>query len=72
MHTYAGTRRNYRVVGLTPRNTVTTQADGKPPDDSGETPSEAMVPWLTPREKAILRRGLTRGGKDRRRPCGIK
>ena len=72
MWMYAGTKRNYRVVGLTAHNTVITQVDGKPPQDSGESPSEAMVPWLRPGEKAILRRGLTRNGRDRKQPCGIK
>ena len=64
----APVRRNYRITGLTPRNTVIVQIHGQPPHDSHETPSELIVPWLSRREKGILRRGLTASGRDRARP----
>lgn len=63
-----GVERNYRIVGLTEHNTALVQIDGCPPHDSHEGPSEVWVSWLSPREKSILRRGMTRGGRDRRRP----
>ncbi len=59
--------RNWRIVGLTPRNTVLREVNGKT-EDSGETPSEWGLQGMTPEECAILRRGLTRSGQDRRTP----
>ncbi len=67
-----GTTRNYRIRGLTEHVTVITQVEGRPAEDSGEKPSEWMangcfVAWITPRERRILRRGITRRGRDRQR-----
>lgn len=66
---HAGTERNWKIVGLTHYNTVIVHTDGDDrPHDSHERPSEWFIDYLTPKEKRILRRGLTKGGKDRRRP----
>jgi hypothetical protein len=68
-----GTERNYRIVGLTPHNTVITQQEGKKPEDSGESPSEwygngSFVSWIDKAERGILRRGITASGRDRETP----
>jgi hypothetical protein len=73
MFEHNGTKRNYRIVGLTPHNTVITQVEGKNPEDSGEKSSEWMahrvfVPWITKRERGILRKGVTVNGRDRKEP----
>jgi hypothetical protein len=67
---YAGTKRNWRVVGLTPDNMVEVHTEGDTdPHNSFERPSEFWgLTYLMPRENRILRRGLTASGKDRREP----
>lgn len=68
--THNGTMRNWVVVGLTERNTVIIHTDGdKKPHDSNEKPSEFWgLGYLTRRENAILRRGMTATHRDRQHP----
>lgn len=70
--THAGTRRNYRVVGLTARNTVVCESDVHGGAyDSHEPPSNFYgMPHYTPAENRILRRGITPAGRDRAAPVG--
>ncbi len=62
-----GRERNWRIIGLTSRNTVKIETENGI-HDSYEKPSEFGMGGLPPKEKAILRRGLTRSGTDRSRP----
>ncbi len=72
--------RNYEIVGLGRRggrHTVIISVDGEDPRDTGTTPKEwigstrmledgEVYDYLLGTEKRILRRGLTRGGKEKK------
>jgi len=60
--------RNWKVVGLSPRNTVLLEIEGRVRVDSGEKPSEIGTWGLSRQEVRILRRGLTASGRDREVP----
>ena len=61
--------RNYEVVDLSPDNTVVYKMlESGRVLDSGEKPSALGLDGFTRPERAILRRGLTAGGRDRARP----
>lgn len=63
-----GVQTNWAVVGLSGHNTVLLDVGGDV-HDSGERPSEWIgLEYLTAAERAVLRRGLTPGGKDRPKP----
>jgi hypothetical protein len=62
------TVKGYKVVGLTPHNTVITVDAINGRHDTGDKPSEFGLWGLTAKERAILRRGLTAAGKDRATP----
>lgn len=57
--------RNYRVCGLSPRYTVMIRHANGSISDSGERPSEWGTWGLSRHEAAIIRSGMTRGGRDR-------
>lgn len=60
-------RRNYTVVGLSPRNTVEIRHHRTGTvSDTGLMPSEFGTWGLEPREIRIVKRGLTAGGRDRK------
>ncbi len=60
------TKKTYEVVGLSEQGTVITVDAIKGRHDTGDRPSEFGLWGLTPKEQAILRRGMTRNGKDKR------
>ncbi len=62
--------RNWRIKGLTVRNTVIVQVGGREPHDSCESPSSFGSFGLSRVERGILGRGLTSAGNDRSRPKG--
>lgn len=60
--------RNWKLVGLSEQNTVITVDPIKGRHDTGDKPSEFGLWGLTPKERAIVRRGLTASGADRKTP----
>jgi len=65
----SSTERNYRVVGLSPENTVIVQVEGRSGlTDLGVKPSMLGTWGLTRAEVGILRRGMTSAGRDRTTP----
>lgn len=63
-----GVASNWAIVGLTAGNTVQIEVDGIT-RDTDEGPSEWIdLDHLLPSERRILRRGLTRAGRDRASP----
>ena len=60
-----GVRRNYRILELSPENTVVIERGGERVD-TGEKPSAWGLYGLTRTERGILRRGMTASGADRR------
>lgn len=57
--------RNYKVVALSPTNTVVIEIAGER-RDTGEKPSAWGTYGLSRYEIGILRKGLTATGRDRR------
>lgn len=64
------TQRNWQIIGLTKANTVIVKINGMDPHDSMDPPSAYDVPYLTRKERGILRRGLTASGANRKSPVG--
>lgn len=59
--------RNYKIVGLSPSNTVVVEVTGeRERRDTGIKPSGWGFFGLTRGEVAILRKGMTASGRDRR------
>lgn len=66
-----GTHRPWEIVGLTPQNTIAVEYPDRGVVDTNEPPSAWFgLDYLTRKENAILRRGLTPSGKDRTTPKG--
>lgn len=60
------TERNYKVIGLSETNTVKVQFRNGAISDTGMSPVDFGTWGLDPNEVRIVKRGLTKSGRNRR------